>query len=309
MVTKMKHLEEYIRYLTYEKHYSSYTVVNYESDILEFIDYLDKEQIELLEIDYTLIRNYLGYLFDKKKDNNTTVSRKISSLRGFYKYLSNHEYIKSNPFRLVSLPKKAKTLPKYFYYNELEELFNSCDTKTPLGQRDELILELLYATGVRVSELVNIKLKDINEFDLTIKILGKGNKERLVSFGEYAKDALDLYKGDGRCKLNVKNSDYLFLNHIGGVLTTRGVRDILDRIIKRTTIDKNISPHMLRHTFATHLINEGCDLLAVSELLGHESLAATQIYTHVTTDHLKEVYFHAHPRAYIKDNKGDKNEK
>ena len=119
MVIKMKYLEEYIRYLTYEKHYSSYTVVNYESDILEFIDYLNKEQIELLEIDYTLIRNYLGYLFDEKKGNNTTVSRKISSLRGFYKYLSNHEYIKSNPFRLVSLPKKTKTLPKYFYYNEL----------------------------------------------------------------------------------------------------------------------------------------------------------------------------------------------
>lgn len=300
----MRYLEEYIRYLTYEKQYSNYTTLNYESDILEFMDYLNQEGIELLKIDYSLIRGYLSYLFDEKKDNNTTVSRKISSLRGFYKYLSNNNYITNNPFRLVSLPKKSKHLPKYFYYNELEELFNSCDIKTPLGQRDELILEMLYATGVRVSELVNIKISDMNIYDCTIRILGKGNKERIVSFGEYAKDALDLYLQDGRHRLNKKNSDYLFLNHIGGNLTTRGIRDILDRIIKKTTIDKKISPHMLRHTFATHLINEGCDLLAVSELLGHESISATQIYTHVTTDHLKDVYFHSHPRAYIdKDNK------
>ncbi len=295
----MKYLEEYIRYLTFEKHYSDYTTLNYENDLLEFIEYLKKENIDLLEVDYSLIRGYLNYLFNEKKDTNTTVSRKISSLRGFYKYLSNNNYILNNPFRLVSLPKKSKHLPKYFYSNELEELFNSCDIKTPLGQRDELILEMLYATGVRVSELVNIKLTDIQMHDLSIKILGKGNKERIVSFGEYAKDALDLYLSNGRKKLNCKNSEYLFLNHIGGRLTTRGVRDILDRMIKKTTIDKNISPHMLRHTFATHLINEGCDLLAVSELLGHESISATQIYTHVTTDHLKEVYFHAHPRAYM----------
>lgn len=295
----MQYLEEYIRYLTYEKQYSKYTVINYESDILEFMDYLDQEGISLLKIDYSLIRGYLSYLFNEKKDNNTTVSRKISSLRGFYKYLSNNELIKNNPFRLVSLPKKSKHLPKYFYYNELEELFNSCNTKTPLGQRDELILEMLYATGVRVSELVSIKITDINEYDMTIKILGKGNKERIVAFGEYAKDALNLYLADGRKVLNTKGSDYLFLNHIGGHLTTRGVRDILNRIIKKTSLDKNISPHMLRHTFATHLINEGCDLLAVSELLGHESISATQIYTHVTTDHLKDVYFHTHPRAYI----------
>ncbi len=302
----MKYLEEYIKYLTYEKHYSNHTIINYESDILEFIEYLEKESIELLKIDYAFIRGYLNYLVNDKKDNNTTVSRKISSLRGFYKYLSNNDYINNNPFRLVSLPKKSKKLPKYFYYNELEELFNSCDIKTPLGQRDELILEMLYATGVRVSELVNIKVNDINEGNLTINIVGKGNKERIVSFGEYAKDALDLYLSDGRKKLNKKDSDYLFLNHIGGNLTTRGVRDILDRLIKKTTIDKNISPHMLRHTFATHLINEGCDLLAVSELLGHESISATQIYTHVTTDHLKEVYFHTHPRAYINKDKEDK---
>lgn len=295
----MKYLEEYIRYLTYEKHYSKYTIINYESDILEFMEYMEKEGISLLEIDYSFIRGYLGYLFEEKKDNNTTVSRKISSLRGFYKYLSNHNIIINNPFRLVSLPKKSKNLPKYFYYNELEELFNSCDQTTPLGQRDLLILEMLYATGVRVSELVSIKLQDINTFDLTIQILGKGNKERIVSFGEYAKDALDLYISNGRKELDKYQSEFLFLNHLGKPLTTRGIRDILDRIIKKTTIDKNISPHMLRHTFATHLINEGCDLLAVGELLGHESISATQIYTHVTTDHLKEVYFHAHPRAHI----------
>lgn len=298
----MKDLEEYIRYLTYEKHYSDYTIVNYEADILEFFDYLNKEGLNYLKIEYTDIRGYLTLLSLNKKDNNSTVSRKISSLRGFYKYLLNNNLVKNNIFRLVSLPKKSKKLPKYFYYNELEELFRANDLKTPLGQRDDLILEMLYATGVRVSELVNIKLNDINSINRTIKIMGKGSKERIVSYGEYCEDALNLYLKEGREVLNKKKSEFLLLNKNGGVLTPRGVRYILEQIIKKTSIKKNISPHMLRHTFATHLLNEGCDLLAVQELLGHASIAATQIYTHVTNDRLKDVYLKCHPRA-----KEDKN--
>ena len=293
----MKNLEDYIRYLTYERHYSDYTVTNYESDILEFFDYLDSEGLNYLKIEYSDVRGYLSLLFDKKKDDSSTVSRKISSLRGFYKYLVNNEIVKNNIFRLVSLPKKAKKLPKYFYYNELEELFSVNELSTPLGQRDNLILEMLYATGVRVSELVNIKNSDINHFDKIIKIFGKGSKERIVSYGEYCEDALNLYLNDGYKKLNIKDSKYLFLNKRGDNLTTRGIRYILDNIIKKTSIDKKISPHMLRHTFATHLLNEGCDLLAVQELLGHESISATQIYTHITNDRLKDVYLNAHPRA------------
>lgn len=293
----MKDLEDYIHYLTYEKHYSDNTVLGYESDILEFFDYLDKEDIKYKKLEYSDIRGYLVELMEKKKDDNSTVSRKISSLRGFYKFLVNNDIVKNNVFRLVSLPKKAKKLPKYFYYNELEELFAVNDLKTPLGQRDNLILEMMYATGVRVSELVNIKVSDIHKSNRTIRIMGKGSKERIVSFGEYCEDALDLYLSDGRNELNKKNSDYLFLNNNGGKLTTRGIRYILEKIIKQTSIDKNISPHMLRHTFATHLLNEGCDLLAVQELLGHESIAATQVYTHVTNDRLKDIYLKAHPRA------------
>ena len=156
---------------------------------------------------------------------------------------------------------------------------------------------MLYATGVRVGELVSIKVKDIDRSSRSILILGKGNKERYVTYGDYCSDILDLYLNDAYNKLNIKNSEYLFLNNNGGELTDRGVRYILDQVIKKTSLKKNISPHMIRHSFATHLLNEGADLLSVQKLLGHESIKATQIYTHVTTDRLKEVYFRSFPRA------------
>jgi len=180
-------------------------------------------------------------------------------------------------------------------------MFDIPDSSTTLGQRDALLLEFLYATGVRVGELVNIKVKDIDFESRRVLILGKGNKERYVVYGDYCQDALDLYLSDGYKSLNSQNSEYLFLNSKGGILTDRGVRYILDQIIKRTQISKNISPHMLRHSFATHLLNEGCDLLTVQKLLGHESIKATQVYTHVTTDRLKEVYYQSFPRAKIDD--------
>ena len=163
---------------------------------------------------------------------------------------------------------------------------------------------MLYATGVRVGELVNIKVKDIDMGRRNIIILGKGNKERFVTYGEYCEDILKQYLSDGYILLNKTGSDYLFLNNNGGNLTERGVRYILDELIKKTSINKKISPHMIRHSFATHLLNEGCDLLTVQKLLGHESIKATQVYTHVTTDRLREVYFRSFPRAHI-DNKED----
>ena len=290
----MKYKEEYLKYLKYQKNYSQETIDSYEEDLVEFFDFLESENLELLTVEYDDVRFFLMGL-DKKHNKASTVSRKLSSLRGFYKFLINKEYIKNNPFSLIKSPKKDKKLPRFFYYNELEEMFNSIDITTPLGQRNRLILEVLYASGVRVSELVNIKVKDIN--DEEIKVLGKGNKERITRIGDYAKEILDLYLSDGYLKLNKNNSEYLFLNNNGDVLTTRGIRYILDEIIKNTNVKKKISPHMLRHSFATHLLNEGCDILSVQELLGHESLTATAIYTHVTTDRLKEVYFKTHPRA------------
>lgn len=290
----MKYLSEYLEYLKYQKNYSDETIHSYSIDIEEFLDYINSECINICEVGYDVVKAWLIHL-DEKKNKSTTVSRKISSLRGFYKYLINNKVIDSNPFSLVSLPKKERHLPRFFYYNELEEMFQVPKLNTALGQRDRLLLEMLYATGVRVSELVNIKVSDINSEE--IKVLGKGNKERIVEFGDYAESILELYLNEGYKSLNVKKSEYLFLNNRGGKLTTRGVRYILDNIINKTTIDKKISPHMLRHTFATHLLNEGCDLLTVQELLGHESLTATSIYTHITNDRLKEVYFKCHPRA------------
>ena len=290
----MKYLSEYLEYLKYQKNYSDETIHSYSIDIEEFLDYINSECINICEVAYDVVKAWLIHL-DEKKNKSTTVSRKISSLRGFYKYLINNKVIDSNPFSLVSLPKKERHLPRFFYYNELEEMFQVPKLNTALGQRDRLLLEMLYATGVRVSELVNIKVSDINGEE--IKVLGKGNKERIVEFGDYAESILELYLNEGYKSLNVKKSEYLFLNNRGGKLTTRGVRYILDNIINKTTIDKKISPHMLRHTFATHLLNEGCDLLTVQELLGHESLTATSIYTHITNDRLKEVYFKCHPRA------------
>lgn len=298
---KIKELDKYLEYLKYQKNYSDYTITSYKTDILEYLEYLEKESINYKEVVYSDIRFFLMYLKEKCNDSNSSIDRKLSALRGFYKFMASENIISTNIFSLVNGPKKEKKLPRYFEYNELEELFDVCDLNNSLGIRDRLILEMLYATGVRVGELVNIKVKDIDKSTRKILILGKGNKERIVEYGDYCEEVLNLYLNEAYRSLNVDNSEYLFLNKNGGVLTERGVRYVLDQIIKKTSLNKNISPHMIRHSFATHLLNEGCDLLTVQKLLGHESISATQVYTHVSTDRLKEVYYNSFPRAK-KDN-------
>ena len=295
----MNNLDKYIDYLLYEKAYSKHTILNYKDDILEYLDFLKLEELEYENIVYEDLRYYLVYLKDKKKNSNSSIDRKISALRGFYKYLVNLKILEVNPFDIVSGPKKEKKLPRYFEYNELEELFNSVDISSVIGRRDRLILELLYATGVRVSEMIEIKVSDIDISNRNINIIGKGNKERIVKFGEYCLDAINDYLDNSYNKLNINNINYLFLNSRGSKLTDRGVRYILDNLIKKTSLNKKISPHMLRHSFATHLLNNGADLLTVQKLLGHESIKATQVYTHVSTDRLKEVYFKSFPRAKL----------
>lgn len=295
----MNNLDKYIDYLLYEKAYSKHTILNYKDDILEYLDFLKLEELEYENIVYEDLRYYLVYLKDKKKNSNSSIDRKISALRGFYKYLVNLKILEVNPFDIVNGPKKEKKLPRYFEYNELEELFNSVDISSVIGRRDRLILELLYATGVRVSEMVEIKVYDIDISNRNINIIGKGNKERIVKFGEYCLDAINDYLDNSYNKLNINNINYLFLNSRGSKLTDRGVRYILDNLIKKTSLNKKISPHMLRHSFATHLLNNGADLLTVQKLLGHESIKATQVYTHVSTDRLKEVYFKSFPRAKL----------
>ena len=292
----MKHLEDFLKYIDFEKNDSEYTTINYESDIVEYLEFCSNNKIDYRTITYKQARSYINYLYDQKNDKASTISRKISALRTFYRYLESKN-IENYAFSLLKLPKKGKRLPKFFEYNELEELFHVPDTNDSLGQRDRLILELLYASGMRVSELVNIKLNDISFGSKTIKILGKGNKERITYYNDITNKYLNKYISNGRKELNVNNIDYLFLNYRGGHLTTRGVEKILNKIIDKTALNKHITPHMLRHSFATHLLNEGCDLLSVQELLGHASLSATNIYTHITNDRLKDVYLKTHPRA------------
>lgn len=297
----IKELQEYCDYLQYQKNYSEYTIENYCSDIIQYLDYLTSEGINFKKIEYSDLRFYLMYLKEEKNENNSSIDRKLSALRGFYRFLATEKITDNNAFSLVTGLKKEKKLPRYFEYNELEELFKVPDLRTALGQRDRLILEMLYATGLRVGELVSVKVGDIDLGSRVILVVGKGNKERRVTYGDYCHDALKLYLSDGYLKLNKNGSDYLFLNNNGEVITERGIRYVLDQVIKKTSLNKSISPHVLRHSFATHLLNEGCDLLTVQKLLGHESISATQIYTHVTTERLKEVYYNSFPRAIKKD--------
>lgn len=291
-----RYVENFLIYLDSQKNYSKLTLDSYNEDLKFFKDYLTIEHIKFNDINYDEIKNFYIYL-ESKKYSKSTISRHISALRSFYKYLAFNKIIKTNPFSLATLPKKDKLLPKFLYYNELEEMFDAIDMETSIGKRNRCILEILYATGLRVSELVNIKLSDINYDDMSIKVLGKGNKERIVYFGSYAKEYLDTYIKNGRYEfLKGKTSDYLFINNKGTNLSTRSVEMIIKDIIKKTSIKSNITPHTIRHTFATHLLNEGCDILSVQELLGHESLKATQVYTHITNDELKNIYLNCHPR-------------
>ena len=291
-----KYIDKFIEYLEVQKNYSELTRINYEKDLIEYSEFLKNNNYNYDNMDYKKCMNYLIYL-DNKKYKKTSVSRKLSSLRSFYKFLVLNNYASNNPFMLISSPKKEKRIPKFINYNGIDEIFNIPDIKTMSGQREKVILEVLYGSGVRVSELVNIKLKDIDFSNKTILIYGKGSKERMVAFGEPAKDAMKLFISDGRREyLEDNDSEYLLVGKNATHLTTRRIEQIIDDLIKKTSLKMNITPHMFRHTFATHLLDNGSDLLAVQELLGHESLSSTEIYTHVSNEHLREVYYKCHPR-------------
>lgn len=291
-----KEIDKFIEYLKYQRNYSDFTCNNYNKDLNEYNSFILSNKINYKNMDYNEAKEYVIYL-NKKNDAKSTISRKLSSLRTFYKYLVLNNKVESNPFLLVSSPKKEKRIPKFINYNNMEEILNVPNIKTKEGQRERVILEVLYASGVRVSELVNIKLKDIDFSNKNILILGKGSKERLVSFGDYALEYINLYLKEGRkLLLDGVKSDYLIVGKKSEKLTTRRVEQIIDDIIKKTSIKLNITPHMFRHTFATHLLDNGCDLLVVQELLGHASLSSTEIYTHVSNEHLREVYLKCHPR-------------
>lgn len=291
-----KYIDKFVEYLKVQKNYSEYTRINYEKDLEEYNEFLKNKNYDYNNMDYKKCMDYLIYL-DEKKYKKNSISRKLSSLRTFYKFLVLNNYSKNNPFQLISSPKKEKKIPRFINYQGIEEIFNIPDIKTMEGQREKVILEVLYGSGIRVSELVNIKLKDIDFSNKTILIFGKGSKERIVPFGDYALDAMKCFIDDGRNRyLGDTQSDYLIVGKNEPNLTTRRIEQIIDKLIKKTSIKMNITPHMFRHTFATHLLDNGCELIAVQELLGHESLSSTEIYTHVSNEHLREVYYKCHPR-------------
>lgn len=292
--------EQFVEYLQIEKNAAPLTVKYYLEDIESFQLFLKREATYTLEqIDFRLIRIYLTFLYDQQLSRRS-VSRKISSLRSFFNFLQRETYISTNPFAQIRLPNTSEHIPSFLYAEELAELFKVNNLQQPMGQRDQALLEILYATGIRVSECRALEIDDF-DFSLgTIFVRGKGQKERYVMFGEFARRAVELYINEGRTKLLNKSglkTNVLFLNARGKPLTTRGIQYIIENIVKKTTLTVHVHPHKLRHTFATHLLNEGADLRVVQELLGHENLSATQIYTHVTKDHLRKIYMNSHPRA------------
>lgn len=290
--------DEFLVYLKSVKKYSDNTIVNYGLDLERYETYLNFKRKNINDIEYKDILDYINYLKDDHK--STSINRSLSCLRSYYDFLIRNKKIKNNPFNLVHSIKKEKRLPEYFKYNEYVELVNSIDVSNDLGIRNKCIFEILLCTGCRVNELVNIKLDDIDINNQEVKVLGKGNKERIVYLGSYAIDSLNEYL-DIRYKILKNNkNDYLFLNHLGNKLTTRGIRDIIDKILLKSSANLKITPHTFRHSFATMLLNEGCDLKSVQELLGHVSLSTTSIYTHVSNEELKRVYLHTNPRQLTK---------
>ena len=289
-------INEFLDYITYEKKYSDNTELNYEIDLYRFDEYLKMNHKNYLKIKYEDVSNFIITL-QKSGYKSTSINRAISTLRSFYTYLEKEKIISSNPFNLISNLKTDKRLPNYFKYNEYLEMINTL-SDSPLDIRNRLILELLLATGMRVSELSNIKMDTINFNNNEIKVHGKGNKERIVFYGSYAKDALDNYLYNSRnILLNGKESVFLLVNNNGTPLTSRGIRLIIENIVKKASIHSKITPHTFRHTFATMLLNEGCNIKSVQELLGHASLGTTGIYTHLTNEEVRKVYLNAHPRA------------
>ena len=296
-------IQKFINYLDNEKRYPNTTIKSYSKDLDNYYAFIMLKKINYKTITKDEIRSYLKYL-DELKYSKSTISRILSTLRHFYSYLMTINIIKVNQFKLIRNPKKEKKLPNFLQSDELDKIFDSINLDTALGIRNRLIIELLYATGLRVSEITNLKLNDIDISNQEIKVYGKGGKERIVFFGEYAKKYLKLYLDNARNELlNGNNSNYLLINHNGGKLTSRGVELIIDKVQNEAALKHNISPHVLRHTFATDMLNNGADLKSVQELLGHSSLSTTQIYTHITNERLRSVYLKSFPRQKEKIDK------
>lgn len=288
-----RYIDKFMNYLKVEKNASAHTITNYTVDLDVFKDFLGDKEIET--VDHLSLRRFLAELRAKNYAKRT-VARKLASLRSFFRFLFREGHIKKNPITAVLTPKLDKKLPLFLDTARIDRLLSTPTDRNIAGLRDRALLETLYSTGIRVSELVGLDLGDIDFISGVIKVLGKGSKERIVPIGEPALGAIRKYI-DKRMGYKTEDKDAVFLNKSGGRLTDRSVRRALDKHIKTCGIIEKISPHSLRHSFATHLLNRGADLRSVQELLGHMNLSTTQIYTHVTMERLKSVYDKAHPRA------------
>lgn len=288
-------IEKFLRYLEIERNVSKHTVLNYKLDLFDFKKFLEDKPVE--NVDYLSLRKFLVYLKEKSLTNRT-MSRKLSCLRSFFRFLFREGLIKSNPTILLSSPKQDKMLPVFLTEDEVVKLLEAPAVDVLSGLRDRAILETLYSTGIRVSELVSLNIDNIDFISGTIKAFGKGRKERLVPIGDRALNAINKYLTNRNSDKKIKKeTNTLFLNKNNRRISDRGVRKIVDKYIHTASLRPGISPHTLRHSFATHLLDRGADLRSVQELLGHANLSTTQIYTHLTTERLKSVYEKAHPRA------------
>lgn len=295
------YLKNFLVYLEVEKNFSKHTIRAYNSDILSFLIWLNDTPVSATN--HTKLKDYLVFI-QKFNYSKTTLSRKIASIRTFYRYLYRENVIESNPVNSVHAPKRNKSLPKFLSSVEIEQILNNIKIETPAGYRNRVILELLYATGMRVSELGDLNFGSLNLEENEITVLGKGNKERIVLVSTRAKEFLQKYINTVRFMIPENSSSPptsenspVFINKTGYRLQTQSIRTALNDIVKRIELPKKVTPHVFRHSFATKLLENGADLRVVQELLGHASISNTQIYTHVSTERLKSVYDKTHPRA------------
>lgn len=293
-------LENFRSYILVEKNFSKHTAKAYCSDILDFLLWLGETPLD--NVNFSKVREYLHFIqkFNYKK---TTLARKIASLRTFYKYLFREKKVDSNPAMNLNSPKRPKQLPKFLTPYEVEQILNNITIDTPAGYRNKAILELLWATGMRVSELSGLNFEDLNLDNNEIRVFGKGSKERIILVTDRAKTYLQRYIDTARplvakgFRVECGEDSPVFINNTGFRLQTRTINNVVHNIVEKIQLPKHVTPHVFRHSFATHLIENGADLRVVQELLGHASISNTQIYTHVSNRHLKEVYNETHPRA------------
>lgn len=301
-----KDIEGFIRYLEIERGASEHTIKGYTYDLKQFADYLKKngETIDLASVDHIKIRGFLAELH-KRGESRNSLGRRLASLRSFFRYLNREGIVEMNPAKMVSSPKKEKKLPSFLTLDEAIRLVESPSSDDIYGARDRAILETFYSAGIRLSELTSLNLEDLNLTDGLVKVRGKGKKERIVPLGSKAISTISKYIN--RMEKKDVRPRPLFLNRSGKRLTTRGIEHILGKYVKQSGIMRHATPHTLRHTFATHLLDGGADLRSIQELLGHASLSTTQKYIHLNMDRLMEVYDKAHPRG--KEHGRDKKEK